>query len=221
MDFFRNKTSSAFTIVEMIVVITVIAILASVVVVSYGTWERTTSINKVKSDLVNAAAKMQSERTFANRFLVGVPATFETSDDVLITGGGSLDGTYYCLDGTLVSDPSIQFYVYSRTVNDGAIAGDCLSRPSLDPPIAPLGVVVTNILVDSANISWTNVLDGDSYMVQCATDAGFISGVIMDETDSTPSTLTELSLETTYFCHVRAVNSSGVGAWSTTVTFNT
>ncbi|MEI6229052.1 MAG: prepilin-type N-terminal cleavage/methylation domain-containing protein [Candidatus Saccharibacteria bacterium] len=56
--------SKAFTIIELVVVITVIGILATITVVGYGNWRQSVDESVVKSDLQAAAAAMENYRSF-------------------------------------------------------------------------------------------------------------------------------------------------------------
>ena len=75
----KNKFRSAFTIVELIVVISVIAILAAIVLVSYGAWRTSTATSSLKSDLGHVASAMESSRTFSGTYPLVIPSTFTAS----------------------------------------------------------------------------------------------------------------------------------------------
>ena len=60
----KKITTRGFTIIELVVVITVIAILAAIVVIGYGSWRNSVAKKEVFSDLSMAASAMEkSENT--------------------------------------------------------------------------------------------------------------------------------------------------------------
>ena len=118
----KHKFRPAFSIVELIVVIAVIAILATIVVVSYGSWRSTTIANQLKSDLNDAAAAMESARTFDNAYPATLPSSFVPSDGVTVTVVRS-NGKSYCIEAVSSRENSLKFYI--KDSKDGAQVGDC------------------------------------------------------------------------------------------------
>lgn len=57
-----------FTIVEIIIVVAVLGILATIAAVSYGAWQRKLETKKVQSDLTYATAAMKSYSGFQNKY---------------------------------------------------------------------------------------------------------------------------------------------------------
>lgn len=66
-----------FTLVELAVVITVIAILAAVTIVSYGAWQRRMAVNVLKSDLNQAASQLENDLNWKNTY----PAQLTEAND--------------------------------------------------------------------------------------------------------------------------------------------
>ena len=71
-----TKQRNGFTIVEILVVIVVISILATISIVSYGAWKKSTAVAQVKSDLNGVASATESARTFGNGYPLTLPTTF-------------------------------------------------------------------------------------------------------------------------------------------------
>lgn len=96
----KNTSKNGFTIVELVVVIAIIGILATITVVSYGSWRTTTTQNQLKSDLNGVASAMESARTFGNTYPATVPSTFTPSGGVVLSGGGTSGGKNFCITAT-------------------------------------------------------------------------------------------------------------------------
>ncbi|MEP7204636.1 MAG: prepilin-type N-terminal cleavage/methylation domain-containing protein, partial [Candidatus Saccharibacteria bacterium] len=119
----RKQTSDqihGFTIVEMIIVVVIIGVLATIGVVSYGNWRNNLTSAQLKSDLNGAVSAMEAARNFGNGYPTFIPSTFTPSSGVLLVGGGSADGKTYCL---IAINNDI---IYSRTnTSSDPVAGNC------------------------------------------------------------------------------------------------
>jgi len=89
---------AAFTLVEMLIVLAIIAILVSIVIISYSGWQQSTISTQLKSDLNNVASAMESARNFENSYPTSVPSTFLPSNGVTLSGGGINSGSDFCVD---------------------------------------------------------------------------------------------------------------------------
>jgi len=116
-----------FTLIEMLVVISIIGILASIGIVSYIGYRNSVIATTLKSDLSGAATAMENSRNFVNAYPASVPSTFVPSEHVTLVGG-SLDGTTFCIDANSSENASIEYYIDETTTNVGAQPGDCASR---------------------------------------------------------------------------------------------
>jgi prepilin-type N-terminal cleavage/methylation domain-containing protein len=215
----KNKFHAAFTIVELIVVIVVIAILAGVVLLSYGAWRTSVATSSLKSDLAHAASAMESSRTFDNAYPLSIPTSFSPSanNTIQLT---SPDAKSFCIDGTTSQSASIKYYIDNLTQTQGATAGTCATRTSL-----PIPGVVANVTFTTGStsiaVSWALASPNyaSQYLVQCSVDPGFITGLLQDNvygSTSTSTTLNGANATTTYYCRVRAVNANGQSDWSNT-----
>lgn len=93
-----NRTwAKAFTIVELLIVIAVLAIVATVTITSYGEWRRQTSDRAVESDLRNATSALHSHKNFKDDYPPNLAGTgFISSSEaalVLLTNAPSI-GVY-------------------------------------------------------------------------------------------------------------------------------
>jgi prepilin-type N-terminal cleavage/methylation domain-containing protein len=215
----KNKVRAGFTIVELIVVIAVIAILASVVLASYGSWRTSVATNSLKSDLEHAASAMESSRTFNNAYPVTLPTTFSPSanNTVILT---SPDTKSFCLDGTTTQSGSIKYYIDNLTQVSGATSGTCAARTTLPVPGSVANVTFTTGSVN-ITVSWALASPNyaTQYLVQCSLDPGFITGLLQVTANGatvTSATLNGANAVTTYYCRVRAANTNGQSDWSNT-----
>lgn len=218
----KSRFRSGFTIVELVVVIVIIGILAGISIVSYGSWQRSATAAKVKSDLNAVIAAMDSYRTYNNAYSTTVPSSVVASSGVVLAGG-SADGLSYCVDGTSSSNATITYYVASEVKAQGPLSGTCATRPTITAPGVPAGLAVTSFTATSVSLSWTRSSNAVTYNLQCASDAGYISGLqSASVTDPTASgTVTGLSGVSSYYCRINATNANSTSAWSSSISTST
>lgn len=94
------RVVTAFTLVEMMIVLAVIAILVSIVIISYSGWRQSTISTQLKSDLNGAVAAMENSRNFGNSYPSSIPSTFLASNGVTLSGGGLNSGATYCVSAS-------------------------------------------------------------------------------------------------------------------------
>lgn len=213
--------TKGFTIIELIVVISIVAILATISIVGYGSWRTSVISAQVKSDLNAAASAMESARTFGNGYPLTLPSTVTPSTNISLTLTPSSTATAYCIDGISSENATDTFYVASESKDQGALAGTCATRPATNPPAVPTSIAVTSTTTTTVALSWAAATYASTYLAECSTDAGFTNNVKQATTAGLAATVTGLTTATSYFCHVRAVNSLGSSAWSSMVSANT
>lgn len=119
----QKQQKFGFTIVELLVVIVVLGILASVGVVGYGAWKSRTAQNVIKSDLTNVVAAMESARNFGSGYPTTIPTTISASKDVTLFGGGFNAGQAFCVQGTSTQSSGVTMYV--SNTNKTPQSGNC------------------------------------------------------------------------------------------------
>lgn len=99
----RYLKRRAFTIVEVLVGISILATLAALTFISFGAWQRSQANSAVRSDIQQAASGLQSYKNFKNNYPPNLAGTgFATSRQValkLSTNAPSI-GVYENLDTT-------------------------------------------------------------------------------------------------------------------------
>ncbi len=107
----RSSSESGFTLTELIVVIIVIGILASISTVSYVGWRESMIDTQLKNDLSAAVSAMENERNFSTTgYSTSLPDSFRSSEDVTVTLEAS-DKTSFCIKAISISDASRSLYV--------------------------------------------------------------------------------------------------------------
>lgn len=212
--------SRGFTIIELIVVIAVIAVLAVIVVVGYGAWQGRISETRVKHTLSNAATAMENARTFSNSYPLTLPTDFETSPDVVLTLASGSSKTY-CIDGHLSTTPADTYYVDDIIAEAGPKSGTCATRTNLPIPDAPADFAIVSAYMSKIQLGWTMAANASGYVAQCAADPAFV----LDKKEKTVTTvgaeIDGLTFGNVYHCRVKAVNSSGSSAWTSSVSTQT
>lgn len=124
MKLYKNK--NGFTLVEVMVIITIIGILASLTIYGIGSWRKKASETEVKNALVSLSNIMENERNFNNGYPTSLPSSYRyntTSLTVTYKSGG--DVTRYCADGISNNDSSVVYMIKSPSKEPQA--GTCPS----------------------------------------------------------------------------------------------
>ena len=104
----QNK---GFTIIEMVVVITVIAILATLTVFSFGSWRERTATTEVKTSLADLATVLKNELNFNSIYPTTVPSNYTAAKGVTVTYSSRSSGTAYCASAVSKSVTTVKFYI--------------------------------------------------------------------------------------------------------------
>ncbi len=105
----ESLKSRGFTIVEILVVITVVGVVAGISVVSYGAWRKDIATDQVISELNGVSGAMENARNFGSTYPTAIPTTFKPTEGVTLTYSGG-DGKTYCIQGVSKSNPSIVYH---------------------------------------------------------------------------------------------------------------
>ncbi len=117
----HKRREPAFTIVELIIVITVIAMLAGMTIFAFGSWRVRTATVEVKNETIAISAAMKHSRTFNNNYPTSIPSSYKGSSNITTTYNSG-DDYSYCIDVKSKAVPD----VYARVTQDGVTQGfDC------------------------------------------------------------------------------------------------
>jgi general secretion pathway protein G len=127
----RTPARNGFTLVELLVVSTIIVLLASAAFVSYGTINRNSLDAKRRADLEQIRAAIEMYRSNNDTYPTTLSVTCATAGDAFASGGvtylGKLPGDPKCTAST---------YYYTATADDYTLAAElegsdpgCASAP--------------------------------------------------------------------------------------------
>jgi len=143
MIHFKNtNTQYGFTIVELVVIIVVIGVLASIGVIGYGSWRQRVAVSEVSSDLNGAVSAMESARNFGGGYPGTLPSSFTASPGVTLTFVSG-DTTNFCIEATSKSVPSITYFVKTSDNIKEPRRGTCADGVWVDETLPVSGVVTT------------------------------------------------------------------------------
>lgn len=111
-----KQHKNGFTIVELLVIVTVIAVLASITIFAFGSWRARTAKTEVQNDLRNSNSAIKNYQTFNNALppdSTTFVATYTPSRNVTLTYALRSGGASYCLRGQSNAEAAVTWYVNS------------------------------------------------------------------------------------------------------------
>lgn len=111
-----KQHKNGFTIVELLVIVAVIGILASITIFAFGSWRARTAKTEVQNDLRNSNAAIKNYQTFNNALPADSTAfatVYTPSRNVTLTYARRGDAASYCLKGQSSAEATVVWYVDS------------------------------------------------------------------------------------------------------------
>lgn len=195
-----------------------LVLFVGLVVVSLNVFHKYQLSNTVTSFLKKVPVAME-EAKGTNGYPATLPSSIANSMKVRVEGGGSFDGTMYCITGTSTEDPSMTYYIDSSSKKP--MKGTCQVAANLPKPSKITNIQENNISANQIRLSWASATYAATYSLQCATNDRFSDNVIEITSTSTTGTCDNLKSGTQYFVRVKGNNNKGSGDWSNVLTITT
>lgn len=111
-----KRQSAGFTIIELLIVVTIIVALAAISIFSFGIWRERTATAEVKNELINASSSLKNELNF-NGGYPALNANFQTLYEppaaVTMTYTLRGGGASYCLRAASTAVATVVYYIDS------------------------------------------------------------------------------------------------------------
>lgn len=110
-----TQHKNGFTIVELLVIVAVLGVLASITIFAFGSWRVRTAKTEVQNDLRNSNSAINNYRTFNNVFPTAptFATTYTPSRNVTLTYTLRSGNASYCLKGQSNAEATVIWYVDS------------------------------------------------------------------------------------------------------------
>lgn len=167
--------------------------------------------------LKQAAESMVASTAQGNGYPLSLPESFSAPDGISVNGGGSFDGTSYCITAIVNEDKTVKKHISSASeeVKDGS----CQEATDLPKPGIPGLPSISVVGPTQIGVTWKLASNASKYELQCATDDQF-KEVISVKTDKLSGMCAELKSGTQYFIRVKSQNSQS-SDWSEVLIRNT
>lgn len=212
---------SGFTVIELIIVIVIIAILATVTIIAYNGIQAGVRDKSVLSDIDNvdtAETRYAVKNSLPGKAWFsgyGVDSDLQVSPSPGNIIDVSIDGNNYCIRA--FNPTSATYKTYATAAKKGSSGDSCTTI--VGSPIAANGGILTppgNVGVSlqsltQINVVWDAVTAADTYRLQYSLDSTFATGVTtIDGIIPTNKTVTGLTSGLTYYFRVYAVSNGTV-----------
>lgn len=120
----KNDKRLGFTLVELLIIISVLGILVTLVVFAVNGWRSRTATTEVTTTLNSVAAAMKDSRNFNNAYPTSIPSGSSLNANVTVTYiSGS--ATTYCIEGVSTVIKSVKMFISDTSTSPqiGTCAG--------------------------------------------------------------------------------------------------
>lgn len=154
-----THTSTGFTVVELVVIVSVIGILVGIVAIGYGSWRQSTDASALQSDLLNAAAAMESKVNFSDSYPAQVASVYAPSEGVILEGG-AVGTSNYCVSGTR---SGVSYFVTKQKVTLPGTCPTIYFDPSANRSYPGTWFDVTDISANGNDAIFREALTDNAY----------------------------------------------------------
>jgi len=168
-------------------------------------------VGEVQATLETIPTIMQKISDKGNGYPAAISDVVSSTKTIKLTGGGSFDGSDYCVTGSSTVDTTIHYYIDSTSAKSKA--GSCQSAANLPQPTKVGAVAVSLSSSDKIVITWGSSTYATKYGLECATNSTFSENIVKTTVTELHGSCEKLKPGQTYFIRVRGENSSQ-GVWS-------
>lgn len=207
----------AFTIVELLIVVVVIAILSALTLASYSGLRDSANSALIQSEADSIYKQLAIYNVRNGQYPSTIPDSISSNESVSIQYSYGPQLNSYCLT---MSSASEDFHITNsdRVITQGTCSGHESTGEGEGGSAlgVPGGFVVSGTGDVSISLSWDSVSEASSYAVECDSDSAYTDSPVSTTTVETSTDMTNLTPGDVY-CRVRSENEQGVSAYSSSV----
>jgi prepilin-type N-terminal cleavage/methylation domain-containing protein len=210
----RSNNSLGFTIVELLVVIVVIGVLATITVISYTGISSKAKEAAVIADLDNTNKQFKLFQIENSGYPTTIDCTQSnsTTNKCIKISSDNIFGSFY-------SDNTTNPQTFCLTIKNGANIKKNINQDGIIADgacsFAFAGTMTaTAVSRNQINLSWSAVTSATSYEIQKDTSSSFSSPTTIYTGSSTSNSSANLTQNTTYYYRVRATVNGDISNWS-------